>query len=350
MISVCMIVKNEAVILEETLKSINKYGYEIVIVDTGSTDNTKEIAYKYTDKVFNYKWDNNFSNARNFSISNASNEFVLIVDSDEVVINLDTALLDSLIKNNREKIGRLLIKNEFTQKGVKCESRERISRLFSKKYYMFRGSIHEQIVPIENVKVEKYDIPVEVNHFGYRKDEILRKGKIKRNISMLTSELEEKGEDPYILYQLGKSFYTEESYIDASQYFEKALYFDLNLELEYVQDMVESYGYSLINSEQYEESMKLLNIYNEFSNSADFVFLVGLIYMNNGMFREAIDEFEKAMRKTKAKMIGSNSFLANYNIGVILECLGDVKEASKHYRMCDQYEPAQKRLSILDKK
>lgn len=76
MITICMIVKNESDIIEETLQAIKKYGYELVIVDTGSEDNTKDIAFKYTDKVYDYKWNNNFSDARNFALEKATNEFV----------------------------------------------------------------------------------------------------------------------------------------------------------------------------------------------------------------------------------------------------------------------------------
>lgn len=61
MISICMIVKNEDKILEECLKQLYPFGYEIIIVDTGSTDNTKEIALRYTDKGYDYTWTNNFA-------------------------------------------------------------------------------------------------------------------------------------------------------------------------------------------------------------------------------------------------------------------------------------------------
>lgn len=77
MISICMIVRDECQILERTLRSISKYGYEIIIVDTGSIDNTKEIANKYTDKVYDFIWENDFSKARNFSISKADRKSVV---------------------------------------------------------------------------------------------------------------------------------------------------------------------------------------------------------------------------------------------------------------------------------
>lgn len=66
-ISLCMIVKNEEAVLARCLDSIADLMDEIIIIDTGSTDRTKEIAAHYTSKIYDYKWTNNFSAARNFS-------------------------------------------------------------------------------------------------------------------------------------------------------------------------------------------------------------------------------------------------------------------------------------------
>lgn len=84
-ISLCMIVKNEAEILARCLDSIADLMDEIIIVDTGSTDNTKEIAAKYTDKIFDYTWCNDFSAARNYSFSLASMDYIYAPDADEVL-------------------------------------------------------------------------------------------------------------------------------------------------------------------------------------------------------------------------------------------------------------------------
>src|SRR6056297_1923714 len=70
-ISCCMIVKNEEHELERLLKSIKDQVDEIIITDTGSTDKTKEIAKKYTNKIYDYEWENSFAKARNYSISKA---------------------------------------------------------------------------------------------------------------------------------------------------------------------------------------------------------------------------------------------------------------------------------------
>ena len=84
-ISLCMIVKNEEKVLARCLNSIKDLMDEIIIVDTGSTDRTREIAAKYTDKVYDFVWVNDFSAARNFAFSKASCDYIYSADADEVV-------------------------------------------------------------------------------------------------------------------------------------------------------------------------------------------------------------------------------------------------------------------------
>ncbi|NLO09335.1 MAG: glycosyltransferase [Clostridiales bacterium] len=344
MISICMIVKNSEEQLGQCLEPLLPLGYEVIVVDTGSTDNTKQIAKKYTDKVYDYIWRQDFSAARNYSVSKATNKYVLVIDSDEVADYFDKDELERLIRENPDGVGRLVQKNSFIRDGETFRINNRVGRLFSKDLYEYKGKIHEQPGPIKDLESYYYDIPVEVDHRGYDGDLETRKKKTNRNITILLQQLEDDGDDPYILYQLGKSFYMQEDYEAACSWFDKALYFDLDIRLEYVQDMVESYGYALINSKQYEKSMQLLGVYDEFAISADFVYLMGLIYMNNAKFTEAIDEFIKATKMKFHKMDGVNSYRAYYNIGVIYECLGLVDKAKTYYNKCGDYEPALVRL------
>ena len=84
-ISICMIVKNESKVLARCLDSIADLCDEIVIVDTGSTDDTKEIAARYTDKIYDFEWCDDFSAARNFSFSKATCDYIYAPDADEVL-------------------------------------------------------------------------------------------------------------------------------------------------------------------------------------------------------------------------------------------------------------------------
>ena len=111
--------------------------------------------------------------------------------------------------------------------------------------------------------------------------------------------------------------------------------------------MVIGYGYALLNLKSYEEALLFENIYHEFSYSADFVFLMGLIDMNNALFDEAIDQFLKCTKTKQVSVKGVNNYLAYYNIGVIYECAGMPEEAKKYYEMCNEYTPAEEGLKRL---
>ena len=102
----------------------------------------------------------------------------------------------------------------------------------------------------------------------------------------------------------------------------------------------------MINSGRAGEALFFENIYEEFGNSADFQFLMGLIYMNNAMFDAAVGEFLKAAKHRDCRMAGVNSYAAYYNVGVIYECLGKISEAKYYYQKCGNYEPAKKTFKI----
>ncbi len=84
-VSVCMIVKNEEKILRRCLDSLKGLYEELIIVDTGSSDSTKEIAAEYTDKVYDFKWVDDFSAARNYAFSKATMEYIYSADADETL-------------------------------------------------------------------------------------------------------------------------------------------------------------------------------------------------------------------------------------------------------------------------
>ncbi|WP_171003533.1 glycosyltransferase [Ruminiclostridium herbifermentans] len=88
-ISLCMIVKNEGDIIGTTLDRVYDYVQEIIVVDTGSTDDTVRIVNRYTDKIFSFEWCNDFSKARNYANSFASCDYIMNIDADELVVNLD---------------------------------------------------------------------------------------------------------------------------------------------------------------------------------------------------------------------------------------------------------------------
>lgn len=99
--------------------------------------------------------------------------------------------------------------------------------------------------------------------------------------------------------------------------------------------------------EKYEKAMQLLNLYDTFAESTDFVFLSALIWMDNGFIDEAMRAFRRAVQMPEGRVEGVNSYLAYYNMGVIQECLGNKAEAEEWYRKASGYKRAEERLLNL---
>jgi len=346
-ISLCMIVKNEGKNLEKALDSIVNYIEDIVIVDTGSIDNTKEIAKKYTDKVYDFKWCNDFSKARNFSISKAANDWVLILDADEFVCKFDKEKIENFINNNNKTIGRIKRINPFEDGKEIRKYIERVNRLFNKKYFNYEGIIHEQVVSKDNKQYRMNAIEIEVYHIGYLKEVINKTNKLERNINLLIESINSNPNDPYLYYQIGKSYYLRKDYNKACYNFNKSLELCTDFKFEYTEDLVESYGYTLLKSEKYDKAMELIDYKEYYGNSPDFNFIVGLIYMNNGKLKEAIESFNKCIGEKEGKFEGINSYQPNYNIGVIYETVGLKEVALEYYHKCGGYIPAEKRIKIM---
>ncbi|WP_337960803.1 hypothetical protein [Caloramator sp. mosi_1] len=112
--------------------------------------------------------------------------------------------------------------------------------------------------------------------------------------------------------------------------------------------MIETYGYALINSGKYKDALEIQKYEKYYSFSADFSFLLGLIYMNNGLIDLSIKYFSKATQLGDGNIEGTNSYLAFYNLGVIYECLGLIEKAKEYYQKCNGYDLAVNRLKIIN--
>ncbi len=346
MISVCVITKNEKENLERCLRSFSAYPFELVVVDTGSSDDTLSMARQYTQSVYEFPWCDDFSKAKNYAVSKAKNDIVLVIDSDEFLCSIDFDELCACIQKFPARVGRILRVNQMEQNQEIRKSKEYINRLFDRRLYHYVGKIHEQLTAIDGMCYDTYCIPLVIEHTGYLLTKQARQKKAERNIKLLKQELKNK-KDPYILYQLGKSYYMLHEYQTAADYFNEALSFDLDPDLEYVVDMVDCFGYALINSGQAAAALSFEQIYDTFGVRADFQFLMGLIYMNNEQFENAVQEFLKAAAQKDGLIFVVNSYLAYYNAGVIYECLGKKEEAAALYQKCESYLPAKKRLLAL---
>ncbi|MBD3259672.1 glycosyltransferase [Candidatus Woesearchaeota archaeon] len=160
-ISVCMIVKNEEDCLERCLNSVKNLADEIIIVDTGSTDKTKEIAKRFTEKILDFKWIDDFSAARNFSIKHAKSDWILVLDADEMISDEDIYVIKDLVEKKNavayslNQVDYVKAQGRYGVLGQNKEIQDRmptfskpIARLFrNKKGFSYRNKIHEVIEP-----------------------------------------------------------------------------------------------------------------------------------------------------------------------------------------------------------
>lgn len=346
-ISLCIITKNEEKNLDRCLSCVKDYPFEIIIADTGSTDGTVEVAKKYTDKIFHFDWIHDFAAARNFSISKASNDWILVLDADEFVYELDLKEIYRLIEHHPTGIGRLLRSSEALSKTTAVD---RVERLFNRNIYHYERPIHEQVLPIDkSYSLYTYPIPLCAEHAGYTGTREDVNKKALRNLEILLAS-EQAYPDAYTYYQIGQSYYIMSDWPKACTYFEKALTYNLNPSAEYVRALVVNYGYSLLHNNRLEDAVAFFEQhYEHFETYADYVFLVGYIYMKTGNYLQSALNFIKATTLTEYLVEGTNSFLAQYHLGVVYEMIGNKEMALMFYKKADTFPKAVEQVQRLEK-
>ncbi len=209
-VSLCMIVKNEEKNLRRCLKSAEKLVDEIIIVDTGSTDQTKAICESFSAKIYDYEWTDNFSDARNYCISKATSDWILWLDADEQLIINDIDATKKLLSDNEADLFSLQLQH-LTKKDQDDLEEYYISyhyRLFKNNCgYKFQGSIHEYITLENNRDLGKIKImnSVIIRHYGYGEEDALEKSI--RNLKLLLKEKTMMSDNPWIDYHIAAELY-----------------------------------------------------------------------------------------------------------------------------------------------
>ena len=243
-IALCMIVKDEEELLEECLDSVKGLVDEIIIADTGSKDRTKEIAGKFTSNVFDFKWNDNFSEARNFSLSKANAEWIVVLDADERIDSESIKAIRGLIKD-KDYDAYQLIQRNYTNFALAPGFRplagsnlpfsgfydNPLTRLFkNKEYIKFQGIVHEGVdksIIENNGKIGKSAIVI--HHFR----EIKQKEEEKQQyyLGLYKKKVEENPDDYDSYFGMGlvyQNFINDEE--KAAECYKKALELKPDLE------------------------------------------------------------------------------------------------------------------------
>ena len=162
-ISLCMIVKNEEAVLARCLDSLEGIPDEIIIVDTGSTDRTKEIASKYTDRIYDFTWTGDFSEARNFAFSKASCDYIYSADADEVLNSVNRRRFLTLKKQLLPEIEivQMYYCNQLENGAVYNFDKELRAKLFKRvRSFLWVDPVHETV----RTEPIVYDSEIEIQH------------------------------------------------------------------------------------------------------------------------------------------------------------------------------------------
>lgn len=309
-LSIAMMVKNEERILERTLKAIRKLDgkitYEIIIVDTGSTDSTLEIAKKYAHRVYQHEWTGNFGEMRNKTIKYCKGDWILILDADEVLE--DPEEIVNFFKRGDDKKYTSV---EINFKNFISDNEDEyflgtLYRLFKNhKDFCYVGRIHEQ--PKVYPPIAKSRITV--LHYGYsREDYEVMRYKYERNKELLLIDIANDVEPLYSRFQLAQTYsmanengkaldIIKEAYDMCNKKDEGLTYIKVNIYHFYAKELL-SYG-------TFEKAIEISNkIIKDYKYGLDFYYILGCAYSSLNKYKEAYDSFNEYIKLRKKREKG----------------------------------------------
>lgn len=348
-ISVCIIGKNEEKYLDDCLNHLSVYDWEIVFIDTGSTDKTKEIALKYTDNVYDFEWINDFSAARNFAATKATRDWVLAVDCDEYLEPFDASSLLKMLKDYPDS-SAFINQCNLTADLINY-TRNEVYRFYPKKIFHWVNTIHEQLVRIDGKPATSFHSGISVMHYGYIEGKTNLKEKNERNLALLLDIIEKEPDNPYHYFQAGISYMNLYDYENAVAYLSKATEFDVDPEIPWVKELIYYYGITLINAGLTDVALGLEGVYEEFKQVPEYIYLMGLIYASNGLFAKALTMLGKVVNMTEECHIvsGVTSYVGYFQLGNVCHHLKKDELAKVYLKKAGDYQPAKTLLEKIER-
>lgn len=300
LLSICMIVKDEERVLERCLSSVQDLADEIIIVDTGSTDKTKEIAKKYTDKIYDFKWCNDFSKARNESLLHATGKWILVMDADEYISEEEHQNWRNFLQKE-ERIPHLAytlpVINFTGEKEYDDEiTTAPVTRLFPNNVGItFERPIHEQLTRGLQGELYHKAVSLHIYHTGYQVSRIVEKNKHERNMGIFDQMIADQELTSYDWYTLGNQHRYAKDELMAIECYEKALIDAQQNEVWYphcLMGLVSLYYSQNKLKRSWELTEKNLIKYNEYP---EYYTVKGIHYETLGFFQKAEQQYLRAI-------------------------------------------------------
>ena len=351
-ISLCLITRDEEKFLQNCLNSIQELVDEIIVVDTGSIDQTKEVAKRFTDKIYDFPWCNDFSLARNESLKYATKNWILILDADETILESEHQKIKELIQNNK-LAGYQLLQRNYTNNhakfGFKFNSAANpeahqflgrfdswIVRLFpNNKQIHFQGTVHESVDrSIQELGGKILPAEIIIHHYGEEKGAAINQDKINTYFQLCQKKVQDEPQNPRAHYELGVLYKELKQFALSEAELHKSLSLDPQpittlLELAVVQQKQQHFTSAISTFQQVLEKNNTL---------ADAYFGLGYCFYQQKEFLKALENFQKAIAN-------NTQFLDAYiNLAGVYERLDNFPAASLWLQRAFRLNPHEPRL------
>ncbi|MDM7461644.1 MAG: tetratricopeptide repeat protein [bacterium] len=292
-ITLSMIARNEAQYLEECLKSVQGVVDEIVLVDTGSDDDTPRIAERFGAKVVHAEWQHDFAAARNIALQHSTGDWILVLDADERLTPESKQAILNAARHPQFAGYYLEILNEIRNGDYFVH---RIVRMFRNlPQARWDGAIHEQITPSLVERGGRIaTVAAQIRHLGYRGEMIQDRNKIQRNIELLQRQLEREPDDLFHKFNLANTYFTAGDYETAAHWAEQVCPY-LRGDEDYAGQIWADWIGALLNLQRYEAALQVgADAIARGIDNPMIHYTLAQVYYQIGCYQKSLDALEAA--------------------------------------------------------
>lgn len=338
-----MIVKNEEAVLGRCLESVADVVDEIVILDTGSSDQTKEIAKRYTDKVYSFEWVNHFAKARNTAFSYASKPYVLWLDADDILKEKDAKKLKQLKSTIQPEVDAVSMDYHlaFDQNGAVTSSIRRFRLVKKENQFKWHGAVHEYLEVfghLEHSEIAVTHLSVDDGHDLTRNLEIYEG--MKQNNQEFT---------PRDLLYYANELTDHRRFEDAINYYIKFIASEKGWSEDVIRacnKLADCYSNLGISEKAKDWSFRALEYGKP---KPETCCRIGHIYMEKQLFSDAVYWYEQAIANKEENAYFQNvaceTWIPHLQLAVCYDKLGLHEEGSKHNELAGTFLPNDERVA-----
>jgi len=343
-----MIVRDEEEFLPKCLESVKDVVDEMVIVDTGSTDRTVEIARAYGAKVYHHPWQDSFSEARNYGLQFAKGDWILQLDADEELAREDAPILKEVLRavDKVPEVNAIFVAIHNIFKGG--VAKHYFQRIFRRGHGHYEGIVHNQLVYEGFATTSE----IKVYHYGYDLSPERMERKFLRTSGLLHRHLEQHPEDTFSWSNLVRVYRSWKKFEKAVEVGEDTI--------ERLRDKMSTSQWQMIAYDTAYSHMMLGDldraeelceeVLEDFPRNLDVLFTLAAVRMKQERHQEAIETFRKFLRARKEEyrrprfsylVVDSYGFedRAWFNIGEAYRLMGQLSFAEEPYLLAIRYNP-----------